>query len=68
LKNGSTKAYVLRNDKVLVIERQSADEDIILLINFSNDITQVVDLMNQLSGTTEAIVLLASVGSGITWG
>ncbi|XP_011496996.1 PREDICTED: maltase 1-like [Ceratosolen solmsi marchali] len=67
LQNGTLKTTVLNNDRVLIIDRQSNNEAIVLLINFSDDVAEVVDLTDHLPGATEAIVILANIGSGITW-
>ncbi|XP_001604459.1 maltase 1 [Nasonia vitripennis] len=68
LKNGTLDTVALNNDSVLAVIRKIADEAVVLLINFSNDSPQSIDVSEYLPNAKDATVKGASVGSGIEWG
>ncbi|XP_011500169.1 PREDICTED: maltase 1-like [Ceratosolen solmsi marchali] len=68
LKSGSLITDTLNNDKVLVVSRQSSNESIVFIVNFSDDVSQNVNLNKYLPGAVRATVIISSVGSNIRWG
>jgi glycosidase len=67
LKNGTLKVEVLNNDEVLSVIRQYENENIILLINFSNEKLQNVNASQYTNGVTNGTIYVSSIGSGIKW-
>ncbi|XP_011497118.1 PREDICTED: maltase 1-like [Ceratosolen solmsi marchali] len=68
LKSGSLITDTLNNDKVLVVSRQSSNESIVFIVNFSDDVSQNVNLNKYLPGAVRATVIISSVCSNIRWG
>ena len=68
LRNGTLNIEILNNNTVLAVVRRNHNEGVILLINFSNEAQQNVNVMNLLPGAVNATVVVSSVNSGIKWG
>ncbi|XP_011502955.1 PREDICTED: maltase 2-like [Ceratosolen solmsi marchali] len=67
LKNGTLKIEILNNDEVLSVIRQYENENVILLINFSNDKLQHINVSSHTNGVTNGTIYISSVQSGIKW-
>ncbi|KAJ8680493.1 hypothetical protein QAD02_016280 [Eretmocerus hayati] len=68
LRNGGLKIDILNDDKVLAVVREAAKHNVILLINFSDDQSQKVDVTAYAKGKSNVTISLASHGSEIVWG
>lgn len=67
LQRGNLKTLVQNNGQVLTVIRQSASESVVLLINFDDKVTQLVDLSGQ-GLPNELVVELATIGSPVKAG
>lgn len=66
LKNGTLRTDVLDGGSLLVL-RLSTTEAVFLLINFSDDQTQKINIPTNIPGLNGTVVV-SSVGSKIKWG
>lgn len=67
LKIGSLSTEILNSGDVLSIVRKLKDKSVMLLINFQDEKTQVVDVSNHTFNGGNVTVYISSVGSNIQW-
>lgn len=68
LKSGALKVDEKNDGSVLSVVREGKEDRIILLINFSSQSSQSVNIASYTPGATNAMIIVSSVGSGIHWG
>lgn len=67
LQHGNLKTLVQNNGQVLIVIRQYNEQSVVLLMNFDDQIDQVVNLTSQ-GLANELVVEIATIGSPITKG
>ncbi|KAM0733413.1 Maltase 1 [Formica fusca] len=67
LQHGNLKTLVQNNGQVLIVIRQYNEQSVVLLMNFDDQIDQVVNLTGQ-GLANELVVEIATIGSPITKG
>jgi hypothetical protein len=65
---GSSEILLQNNNMVLLVFRKYADDKIILLINFDNENTQIVDLTYSINYPTTMVIKVASMNSSLKTG
>ncbi|XP_066589762.1 maltase 1-like [Prorops nasuta] len=68
LRNGSLKVATLNDKKVLGVFRETTGQTLVLLINFSNNDSQVVDLTKDGKFYKNSLVIIASLNSNVKVG
>lgn len=67
LQQGNLKTMIQNNGQVLIVIRQYNEQSVVLLMNFDDQIAQVVNITGQ-ELANELVVEISTIGSSITKG
>lgn len=67
LENGNLTTEILNDNSILAILRQTEEEGVVLLMNFSNENDESVDLTGLIKGFDAATVYASSLEYNIRW-